>query len=183
MSHHPERSPVSFDVHVARLPRAGMPVLIEADAAQRERLAKIHGLESVESFRAELLVTPWKRNGVKVSGTVAAAITQACVVTLEPITAMIDEPVSATYLPEDSKLGREGFGQAGEILIDVEGADSPEIFSGDSVDVGALAEEFFGLAIDPYPRRSDASIPVSEETDAGTSEELRSKLAALFPKS
>ncbi len=183
MSQHPERSPVSFDVHVARLPRVGMPVLIEADEAQRERLAHIHDLESVESFRADLLVTPWKRNGVKVAGRVSAAITQACVVTLEPIVAKIDEAFSATYLPEDSKLGREGFGQGGEILIDVDGPDSPETFAGDRIDVGALAEEFFGLAIDPYPRRSDAAIAVSDEPETDATEELRSKLAALFPKS
>ena len=152
-------SPVSFEANVARLPHKGMPVVIEADAAQRAALAADHGVVSVESWRAELLVEPWKRNGVKVSGEVNAVITQQCVVTLEPLTVTISEAVSGLYFPEDSKLGRLGFHAAGEVHLDAEGPDSPETFSGDAIDVGALAEEFFGLAIDPYPRSEGASLP------------------------
>ena len=183
MADESETSPVSFDVHVARLPRNGMPVVIGADARQRAELARLHGLVSVEAFRAEVLVSPWKRHGVRVEGRVTATITQSCVVTLEPVRAVIDEAVSATYLPEESKLGREGFGLGGEILIDVDGPDSPETFTGDRIDVGALAEEFFGLAIDPYPRSPGAALVSSGEgPEPGGSDEMRSKLAALFPK-
>lgn len=151
-------SPVSFEANVARLPHKGMPVVVEADAAQRAALAADHGLLSVESWRAELLVEPWKRNGVKVSGEVNAEITQQCVVTLEPLQASISELVSGLYFPEDSKLGRLGFHAAGEVHLDAEGPDSPETFSSETIDVGALAEEFFGLAIDPYPRSEGASL-------------------------
>ena len=42
------RSSVSFEAHVSRLPQKGMPVRIEATAAQREALAKDHELQSVE---------------------------------------------------------------------------------------------------------------------------------------
>ncbi|WP_378942980.1 YceD family protein [Mesorhizobium sp. ANAO-SY3R2] len=159
MNHHETRSPVSFPVNVARLPQKGQPVVVDADASQRAALAEAHGLLSVERYRADLVVTKWKRNGVKVSGRVEAEITQACIVTLEPVETKIDEDVEAVFLPEDSKLGREGFHVGGEILLDAEGPDSPETFSGDSIDVGALAEEFFGLGVDPYPRKSGASIP------------------------
>jgi hypothetical protein len=160
-------------------------VKIAADEAQRALLAEVHDVVSVENWQAELLVAPWKRNGVKVSGRVEADITQECVATLEPIAAHISEEVSAIYFPEDSKLGRLGFHAAGEVHLDAEGPDSPETFSGDTIDVGALAEEFFGLAIDPYPRKEGA------ELDAGTAEEaeaehfgpLHEKLKALRQKS
>ena len=69
----------------ARLPRRGMPVVIEATDKQRAALAEIHALASVERFRAELLVSPWKRNGVQVEGKVEADIVQECIVTLEPL--------------------------------------------------------------------------------------------------
>src|SRR5262245_961864 len=108
-------SPVSFIANVAHLPQKGMAVVITADEAQRARLAEEHGVLSVERWTAELLVAPWKRNGVKVSGSVAADITQECVVTLEPVPAHISEEVSAIYFPEDSKLGRLGFHEAGEV--------------------------------------------------------------------
>ena len=171
--------PVSFPVSVKRLPQNGLPVVVEADAGQRERLARDHDLLAVERFRADLLVSSWKRNGVQVEGEVEAAITQACIVTLEPLSSVIREPVSATFLPADSKLGRLGFDNAGEIHLDPDGPDSPEIFSGDMIDVGGLAEEFFGLAIDPYPRKEGAALPpVPEPEPEGP---LQKNLRALLP--
>ena len=158
-------SPVSFLANVARLPQKGLPVRIEADPRQRAELAKQHGLVSVGRYRAELLVTSWKRHGVKVSGTVEADIVQECVVTLEPIESSISAEVSGLFLPEDSKLGREGFHAGGEILLDADGPDAPETFSGETIDVGALAEEFFELAINPYPRKQGADIETIEDED------------------
>lgn len=177
-------SPVSFVAHVARLPKMGMPVVIDATPKQCQQLAAAHGLEAVTRYHAELLVAPWKRNGVRVEGRVEADIVQACVVSLEPIASQIDEPVSAIFLPEDSRLGREGFGEGGEIVLSFDGPDSPETFDGERLDVGALAEEFFGLAIDPYPRKPGAASTVgtadgSIEVDKG---EFARKLEMLLRK-
>jgi Large ribosomal RNA subunit accumulation protein YceD len=171
-------SPVSFLANVARLPQKGMPVVIEADARQRAKLAEEHGLVSVRRYRADLLVTAWKRNGVKVSGTVDADIVQECVITLEPLDSRICEEVSAVFLPEDSKLGRQGFHTGGEILLDAEGPDSPETFSADTIDVGALAEEFFELAIDPYPRKPGADLNLAAD-DADLPDSPFARLSAL----
>ncbi|MBN9237884.1 MULTISPECIES: YceD family protein [Phyllobacteriaceae] len=176
------RSSVSFEAHVSRLPQKGMPVRIEATAAQREALAKDHELQSVERYVADLLVTPWKRHGVKVSGSVEADITQACVVTLEPVTTHIDEAVEGLFLPEESKLGRQGFEGGGEILIDADGPDSPETFSGDTIDVGALAEQFFGLGIDPYPRKPGVELELAPD-EAEPESEFQRKLKSLLGKS
>jgi hypothetical protein len=180
---HPEekKSPVSFLAHVTRLPHNGLPVVIEADGAQRQALAAEHDLLSVENYRAELLVTPWKRHGVKVTGRVEADITQACVVTLDPVPAHIDEEVEGLFLPDDSKLGRHGFEGGGEILLAAEGPDGPETFQGDTVDIGALAEQFFGLAIDPYPRKPGVSLEADAGIDTEESEFQR-KLRSLLGK-
>ncbi|PBB79472.1 metal-binding protein [Mesorhizobium sp. WSM3879] len=182
MKHAEPQSPVSFVANVARLPQKGLPVAIEADERQRAALAAEHDLLSVESYRAELLVASWKRNGVKVSGRIEADITQACIVTLDPVAAHIDEPVEALFLPEQSKLGREGFDGGGEIVLDADGPDSPETFSGDTIDVGALAEQFFGLAIDPYPRKPGASLEGAGD-DQPEESEFQKKLRSLLGKS
>ncbi|AZO30203.1 MULTISPECIES: DUF177 domain-containing protein [Mesorhizobium] len=182
MKHAEPQSPVSFVANVARLPQKGLPVVIAADERQRAALAAEYDLLSVESYRAELLVASWKRNGVKVSGRVEADITQACIVTLDPVAAHIDEPVEALFLPEQSKLGREGFESGGEIVLDADGPDSPETFSGDTIDVGALAEQFFGLAIDPYPRKPGASLD-AEGDDQPEESEFQKKLRSLLGKS
>jgi len=184
MRQHPSTSPVSFSPNVVRLPQKGMPVTIEADEAQRAGLAVEHRLVSIEGWKAELLVSSWKRNGVKVSGHVEADITQQCVVTLEPLHTHISEEVSAIFFPEDSKLGREGFHAPGEVHLDAEGPDSPETFSGETIDVGALAEEFFALAIDPYPRKEGAALaPAAAEAEPEEGGPLHEKLKSLRPKS
>lgn len=170
-----QTSPISMPVNVARLPQRGMPVVLEPDAEQRQALAQIHGLDSIVSFRADLEVTHWRRHGVRVEGRISAIVGQTCVVTLEPMENAIDEEIDAVFLPEASKLGREGFGQGGEIVLDPEGEDSPETFSGDWIDVGALAEEFFGLAIDPYPRKAEAT--QAEPTEKESSERAEGNLA------
>ncbi|MFK0688781.1 YceD family protein [Mesorhizobium sp. IMUNJ 23033] len=182
MKHADAQSPVSFVANVARLPHKGLPVVIDADDRQRAALATEHELLSVERYRAELLVAPWKRHGVKVSGRVEADITQACIVTLDPVAAHIDELVEALFLPEQSKLGRQGFEGGGEIVLDADGPDSPETFSGDTIDVGALAEQFFGLAIDPYPRKAGASVEAAGDTEPAESE-FQQKLRSLLGKS
>jgi len=181
---HEETSPISFRVNVLRLPQKGMPVTIAATEEQRKELAAIHELLDVQRLQAQLLVAPWKRNGIRVSGNVEADIVQACVVTLEPVPDHIDEEIDSLFLPQDSKLGRLGFEGGGEIVLDAEGEDSPEVFEGDSIDVGALAEEFFGLAINPYPRKEGAALESSkpEDQDEPHGGAFAKKLASLLRK-
>jgi uncharacterized metal-binding protein YceD (DUF177 family) len=159
-------SPVSFEVSITRLPQKGMPVVFEADARQREALADVHSLLSVDRFRAELLVTSWKRNGVKVTGKVHAAITQQCVVTLEPVASKIDEEFEQIFVPEGSKLARIVTSDTAEMVIDPDGPDLPEMFIGDTIDVGEVVAEFAALAIDAYPREPGAEFADHLETDA-----------------
>lgn len=175
-------SSVSFPVHVARLPKKGMPVLIDADAAQRDALAADHGLQAVETFRAEFDVVGWKKGGVKVTGRVRARVVQACIVTLQPVNETIDEDISAIFLPEGSSLAVPKRSAEGEIILEPEGEDGPELFSGDTIDVGQLAEEFFSLAINPYPRRAGAEISTGEQQNEEKRGPLYEKLQSLKKK-
>ncbi len=165
MRNESETSPVSHKLQVNRLPAKGRTVTIEADAQQRDRLARLHGLLSVERFVAELLARPWKGDGVRVTGHVEADITQTCIVSLEPLESRVHESVEAIFVPEGSRLARME-SEGGEIVVEAESADLPEPFVGDRIDVGALAEEFFSLGIDPFPRKPGAVLtPANKEED------------------
>lgn len=168
-------SPVSYPVNVMRLPAKGLAVRLEADEAQRAALAAAHGLLAVERFGFELTVKPWQRQGVHVTGKVSASIVQSCVVTLAPVAARIEEDVSALYVPEGSRLDRLPEIQGGEMILEAESADPPETFQGNSIDVGAAAEEFFSLAVDSYPRAPGAALPA--ETASRQEEEPKGPLA------
>ena len=158
------KSPISYPIDVRRLPQKGFPVVVEPDAKARAELARVHGLVSVESFRAELLFTAWKRGGVSVTGNVRARIVQQCVVTLEPVEADIDEKIDLVFVPEGSALARDTI-EEGELVLSADGPDLPETFDGVSIDAGAVAEEAFALAIDPYPRKPGAELPSTGPDD------------------
>jgi hypothetical protein len=70
------------------------------------------------------------------------------------------------------------------MVLDPEGPDAPESFTGTSIDVGALAEQFFALGIDPYPRKEGVELPEAAggEDNAPVQGILAEKLAALTRK-
>ena len=157
--------PISHPVSVARLPQRGMPVKLVASESERAALAHDHDLVKVKSFVADLVVAKWRGDGVKVTGTVTADIVQTCSITLEPLDARVENEVDAVFVPEHSKLARVQADANGEIVLDANGPDAPETFSGDHLDVGLVAEEFFELGIDPYPRKEGAELPPVAEAD------------------
>jgi hypothetical protein len=179
------KSPVSCNVSVVRLPKKGMSVSLDATPEQLAALACAHHLLEAKAFHADLVVSPWKRGGVALSGRVEGDIVQECIVTLDPVEAHVDERISAVFIPEGSKLDRFEKLSGGEMILDPEGPDSPESFSGTSIDVGALAEEFFALGIDPYPRKEGIEPFATADVEEGsqTSGTLAEKLAALKRKS
>lgn len=148
---------LSYPVPVLHLSPKGVTVKIGTDERERAALAANHGLESVKSFAAEFLVTPWKKDGIRIRGRIDAEIVQLCVATLEPIDSTIAEEVDTLFVPENSRLAKIQLDESGELLLDAEGDDAPEVFSGDRIDLGGVAEEFFELAIDPYPRKAEAA--------------------------
>lgn len=174
-------SPVSYPVTITRLPAKGLPVRFEADEAMREALAQAHGLVSVERFVVDVLVENWKGSGVSVKGTVQADVTQSCIVTLDPLPARIDAEIKSIFLPNNSKLAR--FQEPnGEIVIDPYGDDVPEVFDGDKIDVGAHAEEYFAIMLDPYPRKPGVDPVEILEGEEAPVNPLAEKLAALKGK-
>jgi len=148
-----DKPALTYPVPVLHLPHKGLTVKIGTNEKERAALADEHGLRSVKSFDAEFLLTPWKKRGIRIRGTIKAEVVQSCVATLEPLDATIDEQVDTIFVPEDSRLAKIQLDESGELLLDAEGADIPETFVGDKIDLGAVAEEFFELALDPYPRK------------------------------
>lgn len=149
----------SFDVKVGHISANPINVRLDADERERQNLAETWSVSNVLSFSAELAVSRWKRDGVKVVGSVHTVVEQPCVVTLEPVQQTIEEPVNALFVPEGSKLARFDRSGEGEVIVDPDGPDLPETFSGDTIDVGAAAAEFAAMAIDHYPRKDGTVFP------------------------
>jgi len=182
MSRKPEssknHSAISFKVDVSRLPEKGITARLDASPEELAALAAGHGVKEVRNFRAEFNLTRWKLDGVRVKGFVDADIVQQCVVTLEPLDARVREDIDVVFLPESADALRNMPSGDHELVIDYEGMDAPETFSGNKIDLGAIAEEFYELGIDPYPRKPDAEI-VEKGDDAAHEDKPPSPFAAL----
>lgn len=166
---HDEKPAFSYPVKVGNISANAVTVRLAASEAECEALRELWDVLEVQSLTAELQIARWKKDGVKVKGRVQAKIVQACVVTLEPVEALIDEPIEAIFVPEGSRLARIAANDSGEMILDPEGPDLPDMFTGDTIDVGLAVTEHAALAIDPYPRKQGASfgerIESSEKDD------------------
>ncbi|MCB1507834.1 MAG: DUF177 domain-containing protein [Hyphomicrobiaceae bacterium] len=147
---------------LAEIRGAGTPVSFQFTAAERDALAAHFGALSVKRASAEFLISPFRKSGLKVTGRVKADVTQACVITLEPVNGHIEELVDRRFHPEKAQV-------LAEIAVDPDAEDPPEDFSG-SLDLTQIAVEHLTLGLDPYPRAEGAEL--STQT-AGEEPEIR----------
>jgi|GEM_PF-180272 len=176
-------SPVlHFPVNVRFLPSEGVQLRLVADARERAALAAAHDVPAVLDFAAVLHVRPWKKQGVRVEGQIKARLEQPCSITAELLQNSLDADFTACFVPQNSRLAKLPAGRdSGEVFLDPEGEDIPEIFSGHEIDVGALAEEFFELEIDRYPRRPgafSAAVAAEEEGAAAAPAETKAPVVS-----
>lgn len=167
---------LSRPVEVSAIGPGGVERRITATEAERAALATAYGLQEVRSLTADLAAMPKPGGMIAVEGRVTADIVQTCVVSLAPVEQAIDEPVAIRYAP----AGADALPPAkpgAEILIDPDAEDPPDLLLGSTIDLGAVAEEHFALAIDPYPRAPDAKIP--PEAGEGAAPERDSPFAVL----
>ncbi len=81
----------------------------------------------------------------------------------------IDEPMSLRFVPQGAPDAPKPPKPGAEVVIPAEGPEPPEVLAGPSIDIGALVEEAFVLAIDPYPHAPGAVLPAEaiEEDEVG----------------
>ncbi|WP_332060919.1 YceD family protein [Bartonella sp. CB74] len=157
---------LAYPISVRSLPAKGIRVHICANQRECANLAKNHDLVKVKSCEGEFHIFPSKKRGVRVKGILRAHIIQSCVITLEPLENTLYEKIEVVFVPENSNLMKPKISDdTGELFLDAEGLDVPEVFYDDKIDIGAVMEEFFELSIDHYPRKKGISMSVIESSD------------------
>lgn len=125
----------------------GRTETLEATPAERAALARRFGVLGIGSLTATLRLTPEPDGAIRATGRLEAAVTQECVVTLEPVAQRVAEEFACRLLP----AGRDP-------------ADGPDDLDeipteGDVAELGELVAEQLALALDPYPRAAGAELP------------------------
>jgi hypothetical protein len=157
--------PFSRRIRVDALPADGLSQTIEANADERAALAAANRLPAIASLTASFVVRRSGRAGARVTGDVHAEVTQLCVVSLEPFAATVDEAVDVRFAPAATAAApRRGKGDDVE-MVEIGGEDPPDPIIDGSIDLGALAAEFFALGLDPYPRKPGVAFEPPEDAE------------------
>lgn len=155
----------SRSVDVSRLGDDRLTLAITADSAERAQLAQAFDLLDLAVFDAE--VTLARIGGtaqVRLAGRLTARVTQACVVSLDPVESAVESTFERIYDPA-AAVAAAPAAHGGdddledELGFDLEAGDPPDPLVGDKIDVGAAVAEELALSLDPYPRKPGATIP------------------------
>lgn len=145
---------LSRPVEIAGIGASGLRLTIEADAAERQAMARADGLVAIEALSGDLLLRPEGRSGVHLTGRLSGRIVQTCVVTLEPFASDVREDIDVHFLPESEIKPVVPTDQGEE--DDLAEIDPPDAIVDGRIDVGAVMAEFLALSLDPYPRKPGA---------------------------
>lgn len=163
-------------VRIDRLPAGGRSLTVEASEAERAAIAEAMQILSVEQFSATLSIVPL-RGGLRAQGHIKARVTQASVVSFEPVAETVEEDVDRVFLPAPREAQAPAPGA--EIYIDLENDDFPDHIDGPEVDLSALLLETLALALDPYPRLPGESLEGLGISVSDAEESPFAKLARL----
>lgn len=154
-------------------------ITVTANGDERTALARRFGLIAIDLLNGQFSV--WRDGNVIVAqGQVEARVTQACIVTDDPVPARIAEAVTLRFVP-DAEVDAV---PDDEIELAAEDCDTL-YYNGGAIDLGEATAETMVLALNPYPRGANAEAAlrdagVKSEEDArplGALASLRDKLA------
>ncbi len=161
----------SHIVRLADLARGPIRTRLEPDAATRAAIAKDLGLESLPVLTGDLTVRPWL-DGAEIVGRFEGVVEQVCGVSLDPFEQPIAGEIQIRVVPPGSASAPPEL-EGGEIELDPEAPDPPDVLDSDTVDLAAYLMEHLALAVDPFPRKPGA------EFDYQPDPEVESPFAVL----
>lgn len=164
-------------VALRELARGPLTLTLSPDAATREKLARELGLEGLPAFTAQVRLRPWL-DGAELSGRIQAQVIQLCSVSLDPV----EQPLTADFelkvVPPGSPNASQEV-EGGELTLDLDAPDPPEVLEGEEIDVTGYVVEHFALEIDPFPRKPGAQFdftpPPEEDSPFSVLKQLKDK--------
>jgi len=137
----------SRPVRLSAVPAGGTTLRLEANPAECAALAARLGLLALHGFSATLALRPDQSGAIQATGTLTAAVEQACVVSLEPVAQRVHEAFELRLLRE------------GELPSEDPDAEDEVETQGGVAELGEVLAQLLALALDPYPRLEGAELP------------------------
>lgn len=149
-------------LRVAELPQnATLPFTITLDADQRAALAEELGILELRKLGFQGSLAPLGSRDWQLNAELGATVVQACIITLEPVTSRIDQPVRRRFLSTMPRF--EDLAPTPEDGVEMPEDDSEEPL-GEVIDLAAILAEALALALPDYPRKDMAEPLITTAT-------------------
>ena len=142
----------------------------KASADECRALEQALRIPSVASLEASYRIAGLSGGGYKLSGDIKADVVQACVVTLEPVPALVADRFNVEFWSDPASREEKGDQSV------LEGADVEPLIVG-QIDVGRIVFETLSGGLNPYPRKQGAEF--GWQDPALAKPELQGPFAAL----
>lgn len=140
----------SHTVKLHELARGPVRLKLAPDEAERAAIAKQLKLPGLPALSASVTVKPWL-DGVEITGRLEAVVEQVCGVSLDPFEQPVEADIEVRAVPAGSP--HAAVAEGGELELDTDALDSPDVLAGDAIDVAAYVVEHLALELDPFPRK------------------------------
>jgi uncharacterized metal-binding protein YceD (DUF177 family) len=155
-------STLPWSQRTTEIAEAGLRRELAATAAERAAITQELGLVSCEAIEVSYTIRALGGGRYRLAGSLRARLTQACVATLEPLPQTIEEGFEVQFWPVGSLPAM------GDVEVEASSVPEVEPIEHGSIGVGRVVFETLSAALDPYPRKSGASL---EWQDAESAEE------------
>jgi uncharacterized metal-binding protein YceD (DUF177 family) len=150
---------------------------IDVGRAERDAIAALLDLIALDDLRFTFGLHRRGEGRLALRGELAAAVTQTCVVSLEPVKSTLEIPVDIEFWPrhliDDRAATIDEAASHGTL-------DWPEPIVDGKIDLGPVIYETLATGLDPYPKRQGVSFAWSEPgTEMPDEDKPESPFAAL----
>jgi hypothetical protein len=150
--------PLLWSHRVSAVPAGGLVETRAASAAERSAAAEALGIIACDELKADYVIRAIGAGRYGMKGSVAASLTQECVVTLAPVRQTVAEAFSVEFWPSLPDVS--------DAEVEVLSVPDIEPIEHGLIEAGRVIFEILAASVDPYPRSEGARFEWEDAADA-----------------
>jgi uncharacterized metal-binding protein YceD (DUF177 family) len=166
-------TPTAWHHNVQEIPHAGISERRVAGEELRKAIAKELTIPACRKLIADYVIKNAGAGRFQLKGTLTAEFERECVITLEPLTEALNEPLDCLFVPPELMPQHQSEEEEAHAVEEIE----PIVQQ--NIEIGRVIYEVIAAALDPYPRAPDAALALPNDVSAN---ETREKPFAALKK-
>jgi uncharacterized metal-binding protein YceD (DUF177 family) len=166
--------PLPWSVAVVDVPAGGKTWRADATSAEAKAVGDALSIRGVERLSATAFIEARAGGRYVVKGRAIAHVIQACVISLDDVPQVIDEPFEIEFRPAEQVTADS------EMSFDADADVEPIVRA--RLDLGRIVYETIAAGLDPYPRAPGAGLESTSAAPSGSDLNPFAVLKGLKPR-